>query len=665
MLQYLFKFSISLVVMFIFYRAVLRPLTFFQWNRFYLLCYTLLSFIIPFINITPWVSKEGVSAHELVTIIPAIDDYTAISAKNTPFLKMDWAPADWLLIIFSAGAVIMLMRLAMQYRSLRRIRHNAVLLNETNNVQLYQTDAPISPFSFGKAIYINKKLHTREELERIIQHEFVHVKQKHSADLLLGELLCVVNWFNPFAWLTRHAIRQNLEFIADDSVVANGLDKKEYQYLLLKVVGIPQYSIASNFNFSNLKKRIAMMNKLKSAKLQLSKFLFVLPLLAVSLLAFRNGEPAAISSENLSNSSLRSANYALDTTPVSTGRSPVAFAKPSATANSKGYIITVADNEGEHIVLVKNTDRKIVKAVPLAEWNNHKKQYEDKYGKMHPVFPGKVDSIAASKSAKKGEGSLLTLSKSNHPEHEPLYIIEGKPQTDDFSLANVDPKNIESIEVVKNKAAVDKYGDRAINGVIIVGMKKGLPLKSIDTLNHPHRNAALTVHSDSVNGTASMRRDTGSRKGFDNLSQLSISNPTGHPPLYVIDGVEHPDGVRKDELAPNSIRSITILKDESSEIMYGERGRYGVIIVETKEAWHRRHSNDSATIKADSITYNNRNQGVNGAKLTRYHVTGIAPAFTIPATNTLSMLIMDGVEIPLKNLIHLKKSSSGLASSNS
>jgi hypothetical protein len=86
----------------------------------------------------------------------------------------------------------------------------------------------------------------------------------------------------------RYAIRQNLEFLADDQVLKNGLDKKQYQYLLLKVIGNRQFSVAANFNFSSLKNRIAMMNKLKSAKLHLIKFLFILPLLAVLLISFRD-----------------------------------------------------------------------------------------------------------------------------------------------------------------------------------------------------------------------------------------------------------------------------------------------------------------------------------------------------------------------------------------
>ena len=125
-------------------------------------------------------------------------------------------------------------------------------------------------------------------MQEIIQHEIVHVKQKHSIDIIWSEILCLFNWFNPFAWLIRKAIRQNLEFIADNKVLDNGVDRKQYQYLLLKVIGSNRFSIAQKFNFSSLKKRIAMMNKLKSTKINLLRFLFVLPLIAVILVSFRN-----------------------------------------------------------------------------------------------------------------------------------------------------------------------------------------------------------------------------------------------------------------------------------------------------------------------------------------------------------------------------------------
>jgi hypothetical protein len=144
------------------------------------------------------------------------------------------------------------------------------------------------PFSFGRSVFINSQLHTEEEIEDILLHEYIHVRQRHTIDVIWSEILCLLNWYNPFAWLIRFHIRQNLEFIADGKVLENGIDKKKYQYLLLKVTGCSPFKISTPFNFSSLKKRINMMNKIKSAPVHLLRFLFMLPLLAVLLLAFRS-----------------------------------------------------------------------------------------------------------------------------------------------------------------------------------------------------------------------------------------------------------------------------------------------------------------------------------------------------------------------------------------
>ncbi len=165
-------------------------------------------------------------------------------------------------------------------------RSSQLLLN--GPVKVYQVNKPVIPFSFGNAIFLNQHLHDEEELKEIIRHEFIHVKQRHTIDIIWSEAICILNWYNPFSWLLRKAIRQNLEFIADQQVLKTGLDRRQYQYLLLKVIGVPTYSIASNFNFKSLKKRIAMMNKVSSARVHLVRFLLLLPLVAVILLAFRN-----------------------------------------------------------------------------------------------------------------------------------------------------------------------------------------------------------------------------------------------------------------------------------------------------------------------------------------------------------------------------------------
>ncbi|MDR3714016.1 MAG: M56 family metallopeptidase [Puia sp.] len=268
-LLYLLKLSISLGVVWGFYQLLLRRLTFYNWNRWYLLVYSAFCFVIPLIDIRLFVKTEPSLQPLLVREFPVI--------WNAPVYQ---APAA----AVSSWDLLLVVRLL----SLRRIRRRATPVDGGGRFLVYDVNKPIIPFSFGRSIYINPRLHSQEEWKEIILHEYVHVRQHHTIDILLSELLCIVCWYNPFAWLIRFSIRQNLEFIADEQVLRNGSDKIEYQYHLLKVVGVAEYRIANNFNFSSLRKRIVMMNKMKSARLQLVKFLFIFPLMAVLLLAFRN-----------------------------------------------------------------------------------------------------------------------------------------------------------------------------------------------------------------------------------------------------------------------------------------------------------------------------------------------------------------------------------------
>jgi hypothetical protein len=288
MLLYLIKLSISLSIVYLFYQLFLRRLTFYNWNRWYLLIYSMVCFIIPFINVfTIIVERPALRESAFIKYIPPITQMSpaANEAGATPVNSINWW--QWTVIVIVSGMLLMVVRLLLQYHSLYKMRSKAVLLYD-EKVKLYHIDEPVMPFSFGRGIYVNQHQHSEDELKDIIRHEFIHVKQRHSLDILWSELLCILNWYNPFAWLLRHDIRQNLEFVADQQVLQTGLDRKQYQYLLLKVIGVNSFSIATNFNFSSLKRRIAMMNKTQSARVHLIRFLFLLPLLVVVLLAFRN-----------------------------------------------------------------------------------------------------------------------------------------------------------------------------------------------------------------------------------------------------------------------------------------------------------------------------------------------------------------------------------------
>ncbi|GGM93502.1 hypothetical protein GCM10010967_28320 [Dyadobacter beijingensis] len=290
--DYLLKLSVGFGVIALFYHLVLRQLTFFDANRHYLRFYSALCFLIPLININTFFgeSPEPTRTRTFVQSVPAI---TRTPAPETPVFQaaVPEAPAsltaaDWLMIVWAVGAAVMLVRLLLQVRSYLRIRAQAQLVSH-DGVKIYHFDLKMSPFSFWNAIFYNPRLHEPGELQDMILHEYIHVRQRHSVDVIWSELICMINWFNPFAWLIRSAIRQNLEYIADQKVLENHADTKTYQYLLLKTAIGPEFALVNQFGYHSLKQRIVMMNRHASPRILLARFLFILPLLAVILAAFR------------------------------------------------------------------------------------------------------------------------------------------------------------------------------------------------------------------------------------------------------------------------------------------------------------------------------------------------------------------------------------------
>lgn len=327
--QYLLKLSLALAVVYLFYWVLLRRVTFYNWNRWFLLLYPAACLLIPFVDVGGLLEKHGLQDAVMVSYIPAIviagPEPAAVASTATGWIRGAG-------ILMLAGSLLMLVRLLFQYLSLRRLVSSAVLLSD-GEVRLFHLDRQIIPFSTSKAIYVNRNLHQENELKEIIRHEFIHIRQRHALDLWWGELLCILNWYNPFAWLIRKAIRQNLEYIADHQVLQSGYDRKQYQLLLLKVTGIASFSFTSHFNFSSLKKRIVMMNKNKTAQVHLVRFLFIVPLLAVVLLAFRNvgfkHTPIAVShTDTLPSKSKNQEAANPPTPPAAPGKVKVALAPP-------------------------------------------------------------------------------------------------------------------------------------------------------------------------------------------------------------------------------------------------------------------------------------------------------------------------------------------------
>lgn len=274
----LLKINLVLILFSATYYLVLRRLTFYSINRMFLLFGIVFSSAYPFINLTEFFAgQKAVSA-----FVPQFNQ------QVSEFVKQDAVSVFWqgLTVLFYAGVLLMALRLLVQFISLYRMHKNSSP-DHLDDYKVRILNDEVSPFSFWQTIYINPRLHKKQDLNNILEHERVHVEEWHTLDIILAEICVVFYWFNPGVWLMKKAVRENIEFITDAKILKKGIDKKAYQYSLLDVGTLqPSVAIVNNFNLSDLKKRIKMMNAKRSSKVNLTRYLFVLPVLLCVTLAF-------------------------------------------------------------------------------------------------------------------------------------------------------------------------------------------------------------------------------------------------------------------------------------------------------------------------------------------------------------------------------------------
>ena len=281
MLMYLIKANVVLVVLFGFYQLISAGDTFFKWRRLSLLTVYVLSLLLPTIDLSVLVNETAPLGNILPRMAYNLPEVTVQPTHDT----CDWQQlAIWL---YTGVALALLLRVFWQVVVVCRLaqRSERATLHGTA-VCLLTGD--YSPFSFFRWIFVNPVNKSPSQVKQILTHEQTHVAQWHSADALLSQLFVAAFWFNPVAWLMRLQVRNNLEYLADRSVISGGTDKKAYQYHLLAVAYRTNVAtITNNFNVLPLKKRIKMMNKQTSNPLARFKYLLFVPL-AVALLAMNS-----------------------------------------------------------------------------------------------------------------------------------------------------------------------------------------------------------------------------------------------------------------------------------------------------------------------------------------------------------------------------------------
>ncbi|MFD0941012.1 M56 family metallopeptidase [Pedobacter boryungensis] len=280
LLLILLKINLVLLLFAAAYYLVLRRLTFYTINRIFLVLGIIFSTIYPFINLTDFFHRQEQVNPNVAALVPKVDMNALI--QNNVILDY-W---KIILILFYVGVVFMALRLIAQFISLYRV-HQKSKPGSVKDLSVRILDEQVSPFSFWQTVYVNPEIHSTDELDTILAHEQIHVKEWHTLDIILAEISVVFYWFNPGVWLMKKAIKENIEFITDARIVKKGIDKKSYQYSLLGVGSLqPSVALVNNFNLSDLKKRIKMMNAKRSSPKKLVIYALILPALLITSLAF-------------------------------------------------------------------------------------------------------------------------------------------------------------------------------------------------------------------------------------------------------------------------------------------------------------------------------------------------------------------------------------------
>ena len=307
------KSSLLLAIFVSLFMLFMSRETFHRLNRFVLLLVVAMSLLLPFVNLgvkSPFdavaelLSGQAASG-ETVSGIPVqgmatvnigeldIDTALTIPADEVSFIhSFDWMALIVVLYIF--GIAVLLVRQLVVYIQLARIiarsKRVDALQYGYEGIELRVHGGEEKPFSwFGWVVVSESDL--ADGAREILTHEVAHARAFHSWDIVLADVVIMLQWFNPLAWIMKNQLKDIHEFEADEAVINSGVNAKQYQLLIIKkAVGSRLYSIANSFNHSLTKKRITMMCKEKSNRWSCAKALYILPVAAIATLSFSTVE---------------------------------------------------------------------------------------------------------------------------------------------------------------------------------------------------------------------------------------------------------------------------------------------------------------------------------------------------------------------------------------
>lgn len=625
---YLFRSVIWLTGFAMVFLLFLRNERFFLLKRFYLVSGILISLFFPLISVHYQVELPAPDINT-VDFTPA-GNYASVAVPQVSPDK----PVDYrylLLYLYLTGVLFFAFRLIWHLRSIYRTINKTNISNR-GPAKLIRASEFSSSFSFFNYVFINPSV-SETEMEEIMNHELVHVRQKHWFDLLLVELLRMMQWANPFMWIYTGFIRLNHEYLADEAALQQTSDPAVYKAVLLnQLFSSPVITLSNSFNYLLNKNRFDMMKKTIASPYRKLKVLFVLPVIATFLYAFATPEYHYIAAADNT--------MTLFQDPANAAKEVMGIVVNEEGNPVKGATVIIAGNPAEI-----STDAfgrfTIGNVTEEAHLIISSRGCVSQY--LEPVFSSEM--TVKMRLDKENPLSLLARASYKNGPH-PLILLNGEESNK--RIDEINENEIISMGFLLGKFATLKYGDKGKAGVIIIETKK----KSVESGEHIPDETIFTAQkepSDSSTMVAKVVKGTVVKEygkplqgviiAVSGESKGTISDADGHfaignipensslvfsyggyltqilkavftsemtvklikypeyiaqekvrslstlssdgKPLIIIDGVESQTGI--DMITPNEISSISVLRNASSTAAFGAKGTYGVIIVTSKK----------------------------------------------------------------------------------
>ena len=586
-LVYILKSAACLAVFYLFYKLLMSRDTFHRFNRFALLGLLVLSSLLPLVEASvnsPAAVQETMLTLEQLLLLADIQPEGESMAAATPSATVLWLRAA--LLVYLTGIVFFIVRnlcsLARLGRLIREGKREALDSylpdRKEKNVRLVVHDHDIAPFSWMHWIVIARK-DLEENGREILIHELAHIRNRHSWDLLLADLCIFVQWFNPAAWLLKQELQNIHEYEADETVLREGVNARNYQMLLIKkAVGTRLYSMANSFNHSSLKKRITMMLKEKSNPWARAKYLYILPLAALAVTAFARPEVSAVADEISAvkviapavhdsiqpnvQTAVAAPSSALDQMPEFPGgmealntylRNNIRYPQEAQKAGIQGRVIIqfIVSKDGSitDAEVVESVDPqldaeglRLIKNMPRWKPGMRKEQAI----RVKQTLPIRFAFTKTSDKPKNSNSIFLKNGSYNSSLKDVILLVNGQEVSPEIFRA-IDPQRIQSVTVLKDQASLAKYTtDKSKTGIIQVKLKKE---EQASDINIP------TIRFDSQTSKA----------------------------LVIIDG-KAADATAVQALSPSQIKSIKVLKGQQAVDLFGEAAKNGAICVSTRSA---------------------------------------------------------------------------------